>query len=195
MTRRRIFVARHGETDWNRAGRFQGRTDVALNATGRAQAADLAERARGLGIAAVAASDLSRARDTAAIVGAALGVPLVHVHADLRERGYGVFEGKTREECEAGWPDAWQAWATGGHYQPPDAEPREELVERLLRGFERVRRLDPEHHPILVVSHGGAIRTFVEAITGARPSPVPNAAVFEIEHDDAGWQGARMIGP
>ena len=189
----RIYVARHGETEWNRAGRFQGRTDVPLNETGRAQARELAERARGLGIAAVGASDLARAEETAAIVGAALGVPLAHVHEDLRERGYGVFEGKSREECEAGWPEAWAAWQQGGYWEPPGAEPRAELVERLLRGFERVRRLDPEHHPILVVSHGGAIRTFIEATSGVRPAPVQNAAIFEVTHDEAGFGASRLL--
>jgi probable phosphoglycerate mutase len=89
---RHLFLARNGETDWNLAGRWQGHTDVPLNATGRAQAGALAERLRGEGIATVGASDLSRARHTAEIVAAALGVPVALVDPDLREQRFGRFE-------------------------------------------------------------------------------------------------------
>ena len=83
---RHLLLARHGETDWNVAGRWQGHTDVPLNATGRAQALALAERLRNEGIAAVATSDLSRARHTAEIVAGALGVPVALVDPALREQ-------------------------------------------------------------------------------------------------------------
>src|ERR1700735_3011372 len=108
--RRIVFVARHGETDWNAAGRWQGHTDVPLNDNGRAQARALAERLRGARLAGVVASDLSRAHETARIVAGELGVSLAYVERELRERGFGVFEGLTRAECETHHAEAWRAW-------------------------------------------------------------------------------------
>src|SRR5580698_2711061 len=100
MAPRLVFLARHGETDWNVAGRWQGHTDVPLNANGRAQALSVAEALRGAGLSGVVSSDLSRARETAKIVGESLGVEVAYLDADLRERTFGVFEGLTRDECE-----------------------------------------------------------------------------------------------
>src|SRR5208282_6082642 len=74
MARRQIYLARHGETDWNLAGRWQGHTDVALNATGHAQAQAMAEALRVIPLAAIVSSDLARAFHTARIVGDRLGI-------------------------------------------------------------------------------------------------------------------------
>jgi len=83
-----IFLARHGETEWNRVGRWQGSTDIPLSEVGRDQALALAERLRGRGITEAHASDLSRARETAEIVAAALGVAPVRLDARFRERSF-----------------------------------------------------------------------------------------------------------
>ena len=74
MARRLVFLTRHGETDWNIEGRWQGHTDVPLNDNGRTQAVAVAEALQSAGLCGVVASDLSRARETAQIVGAALGI-------------------------------------------------------------------------------------------------------------------------
>src|SRR5207253_901529 len=102
-----ICLARHGETEWNRIGRWQGATDIPLSDVGRAQARLLAERLRDRRIARVHASELSRARETAEIVAAHLGVPAPTTDRRLGERGYGAFEGLTRVECEERHPAAW----------------------------------------------------------------------------------------
>jgi probable phosphoglycerate mutase len=116
---RTLYLARHGETDWNLEGRWQGQTDIGLNGSGRAQAAALAERLAGHGIAHVSASDLSRARQTAEIVARRLGVATVAVDHALRERGFGVFEGLTREECAQRFPDSWRAtWPIAAMRRP-----------------------------------------------------------------------------
>src|SRR4051812_26379363 len=111
MKESRIFyLARHGETDWNLAGRWQGQTDIGLNARGGQQAVAMAERLRGRGITRVRASDLVRARETAEIVAGVLGTGVISIDPALRERGYGVFEGLTRDECAAQHPSAWACY-------------------------------------------------------------------------------------
>src|SRR5512133_2376807 len=128
---RPVFLARHGQTDWNAAGRWQGHTDVPLNETGRAQARALAERLRGEGIAAIASSDLARARGTAEIVAAVLGLRVDLLDPDLRERRFGIFEGLTLRECEQRHPEDWARYAGDPGLGPPLGESRSALLERL----------------------------------------------------------------
>src|SRR5919206_4482332 len=92
-----LLLVRHGETDWNAEGRLQGHTDRPLNDVGRRQARELAERLAGEGADAIYASDLARAKETAEIVGARLGLPVV-IDADLREKNWGTWEGLTGDE-------------------------------------------------------------------------------------------------
>lgn len=188
---RTIYIARHGETDWNRHGRFQGRTDVPLNDAGRAQAKALAERLASLDIGAIAASDLSRARQTAEIVAEMLSLPRVHVEPDLRERGYGVFEGLTREECVARYPDVWEAFPRS---EPPLSEPRVEVLQRFTRGLLRIVETVALDQPrLLVVTHGAAMRTFLEGTIGLAVPPVPNTGAYEVVHDGRAFVEARLL--
>src|SRR5436309_15386015 len=99
--RRTVYLARHGETAWNREGRWQGHTDVVLNEAGQEQARRLAERLRGASVVEVRASDLARAWQSAEIVAAALGVAAVVRDPDLGERGVGGFAGLARQEWAA----------------------------------------------------------------------------------------------
>ena len=186
--RRLVFVARHGETDWNAAGRWQGHTDVPLNERGRAKAKAMAALLREARLAGVVAIDLSRARETGSIVAGELGIPLAYDDRDLRERGFGVFEGLTRAECEAQHPEAWRAWLE--HRRPPErGEALEVLTARVVaavgRAAERVAR---EGEPALVVTHGGALRSVVASVTGELPPLVENGAVWVLA-----WEG-RLVG-
>src|SRR5512139_4231488 len=119
---RHLLLARHGETDWNAAGRWQGHTDIPLNEIGRAQAAALADRLRSEGIGAVVTSDLSRARHTAEIVAGALGVPVALVDPGLREQRFGSFEGLTPRECEERYPGDWARYVADPRAGPPGGE-------------------------------------------------------------------------
>ena len=100
-----LLVARHGETDWNREGRWQGWADPPLNDTGRAQARRLAEELRETAFDAVYASDLRRAFETAEILAAPHAVPVV-ADAGLREIDIGSWSGLTRAEIDARFPEA-----------------------------------------------------------------------------------------
>ncbi len=164
-----LYLARHGETDWNAAGRWQGQTDVDLNERGRAQARELAVLARALGVAAVAASDLLRARTTAEIVAAELGLAVGRLHPDLRERRFGCFEGLTREEVAARHPDAWARYLEDPGPAPPGGESRDVLLGRLLPALSRTAVELPA--PLLVVMHGGSMRALLAGHADGLPRP------------------------
>jgi broad specificity phosphatase PhoE len=179
-----LFVARHGETEWNRVGRWQGNTDIPLSEVGRAQARALGERLRGLGIAQVHASHLGRARETAEIVAKLLSVSAFAVDERLRERGFGCFEGLTRAECAERYPAAWQRYLADRRSTPPDAEPQPAVEARVVAALTDIARIPVRAgEATLVVSHGGAIRTFIHAVTGAAPPPLENGARWVARYD------------
>jgi broad specificity phosphatase PhoE len=150
-----ILLARHGETDWNREGRFQGHADPPLNETGRAQAAELAAELEGVELAAVYSSPLRRAVETAEVVAAEHGLEPVAVDA-LREVDVGSWQGLTRVEIEARFPEQFarwldydQGWEDGESYEGMGRRAVAVLLE-LAAAHEGER--------ILAVTHGGPIR-------------------------------------
>ena len=167
-----ILLARHGETDWNKEGRWQGWADPPLNDTGRAQARALAEQLRATPFDAVYASDLARAHETAEIVAAPHGVPVV-ADPGLREIDVGSWSGLTRSEIEARFP--------GG--ERPDGETRDEHGARVLAAVERIARANPERR-ILVVTHGGTMRALHGHLSDLPLHPVENCGVLELHFRD-----------
>src|SRR5882724_3295866 len=168
-----LYLARHGETSWNHARRWQGWTDVALNEAGEAQASLLAGRVIGLGVGRLVASDLTSAKQTAEIVARALALGPVEVDADLRERGFGLFEGLTPEECEERYPNEWQRYRADGSL-PPGAEPYDEVTTRMHRAVRRAVDLEPAvDGAVLIVTHGSALRAFLKIATGVVLPPLP----------------------
>jgi 2,3-bisphosphoglycerate-dependent phosphoglycerate mutase len=139
-----LLLARHGETDWNRERRWQGHADPPLNGAGRAQASALA--AGVTDIDAIYTSDLARARQTAEIVAAELGVP-VHVDARLREIDVGEWSGLTRVEIAERFPGATR-WVNG--------ETREAMSERVVAALLEIAAAHEGGH-VLVVTHGGPL--------------------------------------
>ena len=173
----RILLARHGETDWNRVGRWQGHADPPLNDAGRGQAAELAERLAGDGIAAIYSSDLRRASQTAHVVADRLGIAVVE-DAGLREIDVGSWSGLTRAEVEQRFPEGYARWLAGeiGH----DGETREELAERVVGAVERIAAQHPDD-TILVVTHGGAIRALRRYADGDPGDPIENCGTSSLE--------------
>jgi broad specificity phosphatase PhoE len=157
-----LGLVRHGRTDANASGRWQGQTDNGLNDLGRRQATDLA--AWYGNFEELYTSPLGRAAETASIL-ADGSEP--HPHSDLIELGMGEWEGRTRQEIEAGWPDLWARI-----YKHDEDLPRGETGETWAGLQERVTRavgeiIDGRHHShVGVVSHGAAIRSYVCGILG-----------------------------
>ena len=172
----RILLARHGETDWNRVGRWQGHVDQPLNETGREQAAELGRRLNGRGIVAIYASDLRRASETATIVGVELGIEVVQDPA-LREIDVGSWSGLTRSEVAERFPEGYARWQTGeiGH----DGETREQLGARVIPAVERIAHAHPGD-TVLVVTHGGVVRTLLRHATGDPGAVLENTATVAL---------------
>ena len=151
-----IVLARHGETTWNRERRFQGRLDVELNDTGREQARELARLAAGRGFAALYSSPLVRARETADIVGAELGLE-VRVDDRLQESFAGDWQGRLKPELEREQPEAWAAFVAGGpEVRFPGGESLCEQQERVVAALVDITQRGDL--PALVVCHRGVIR-------------------------------------
>jgi len=184
-----ILLARHGETEFNvPPQRFMGRTDEPLNDRGREQARALAAAVKDRGLAAIWSSQLSRARETAEIVGAAVGVT-PRVDERFAESHRGRWEGRRWADVEREEPEAWAAWRRGGaDFRFPEGESLAEHQERVLAGLDAVRA-GPE--PALVVSHGGTIRALAAArhprgLDAFHELDVPNATLIDLD-DPGRW--------
>jgi broad specificity phosphatase PhoE len=167
-----ILLARHGETDWNREGRFQGWADPPLNAAGRAQARELAERLRETPFDAVYSSDLRRAHETAEIVAAPHDVPVI-TDPGLREIDVGSWSGLTRGEIDERFPGA----------EHHDGESREDHLARVLAAAERIARAHVGER-ILIVSHGGSLRALRRHAIGEPVHPMENCGLYELHFRD-----------
>jgi broad specificity phosphatase PhoE len=189
-----VYVARHGETDWNAEGRLQGHTDVPLNERGRAQARALAGAVAGEGIAALVASDLARARETAEIVAELLGKAAPAIDARWRERSFGVFEGRTKTELLASEPDAWRAWNEDVRARPPGGESYEDLARRVVAAAEHAGATYARPgEPVLVVSHGAAIRALLLTAAGLHAPPIGNGTVYRLTYEGGRFRDAALV--
>jgi broad specificity phosphatase PhoE len=160
-----LLLARHGETDWNRDGRWQGHTDTTRNDRGREQARELAERLDGEPIAAVYASDLRRAHETAQIVAGRLGLPVV-TDERLREINFGRWEGLTTPELEARYPEDVARWrADDGNGSFAGGETYVAMGERVVAALEEIGSAHPDEQ-VLVILHGGPIRGLLAHAAG-----------------------------
>ena len=167
-----VLLARHGETDDNARSVFQGQGGKGLNRLGRLQAARLGERLRRSPPAAIVTSDLERAVETARIVADACGAK-IEIEPGLREVDVGAWTGKTHAEVEREYPEEWAAWESGSDIRRGGGETYAELADRIDLAIGRIlARFDPPEHrgvegrPLLLVSHGGSIRSWVAKILG-----------------------------
>jgi broad specificity phosphatase PhoE len=150
-----ILLARHGETDWNRDGRFQGHADPPLNRTGRDQAVELSVALMAEELAAVYSSPLRRALETAKVVAASRGLEPVTVDG-LREVDVGSWSGLTRAEIEQRFPEQYLRWLDYGQGWE-DGETYEEMGKRAVAALLGLATAH-EGDRVLAVTHGGPIR-------------------------------------
>lgn len=199
----RIVAIRHGETAWNVDTRIQGHLDIPLNATGRWQAARMAEALRDEGIAAIYTSDLSRALQTAEALARALALPAV-ADTRLRERAFGAFEAMTFAEVEARWPADARRWTQ----RDPDFAPEgggESLNAVYARCIAAANQLALAHagQTIALVAHGGVMDCLYRAaarldLQTKRSWTLGNAAINRLLHTGegltlVGWSDTRHL--
>lgn len=165
MQATRIIAIRHGETAWNVDTRLQGHLDIELNPTGREQARRLALALAHEPISAIYSSDLQRAWETARAIAIATGQPL-RAHRGLRERGFGVFQGKTYAEIEATWPEQSRHWRQRDpHWAPAGGESLLAVRQRINHTASELAALHIGQQ-IVLVAHGGVLDALYRAATG-----------------------------
>jgi broad specificity phosphatase PhoE len=193
----RLVLWRHGRTEWNAAGRFQGQLDPPLDAEGHRQAAVAAGHlVSALELTAadtvVVSSDLERAAQTATALTGLLGLP-VELDARLREHGLGSWEGLTRDEVAARHPEQYADWSAG---RPVQGRGGEEPAAVAARALSVVRDLPPTRVAVLV-SHGGTTGRLLEALLGLGPEyrrvfgPLGNCAWTEVVPQGSRWRVVR----
>lgn len=192
----RIIAVRHGETSWNADARIQGQLDIGLNENGRWQAQRVGKALAEEPITAVYSSDLERAQATAQPISEVKGIPVIP-HEGLRERSFGMFEGKTFDEIHQEWPEHAQNWRKRiPEWQPPEGgESLIQLRERVTRTLEQLAAKHPGEQ-IVVVAHGGVLDALYRVATGQevnspRTWELPNGAINRLL-----WtpQGFTLVG-
>ena len=156
----RLILVRHGQTIWNAQHRYQGQSDVPLNAFGEAQADAIAGRLAGEPIHAVYSSDLQRAEHTAQRIASPHRLT-VHADSRLREIGFGEWEGMTFADIEKQYPEHLSDWlANAPGSTPPAGETREAFTERVHTAWNEIAGRHPEQ-TIVLVAHGGTLMTLL----------------------------------
>jgi uncharacterized phosphatase len=175
---------RHGQTDWNLERRLQGGgSDIPLNDTGRQQAFEAIEVLEGTEWAAIVSSPLVRARETAAIVAAGLGIELGPTYEDLLERDYHEMEGFDEAEARMRWPDR----------DYPGAESLDVVADRGVRALERIAA-DYGDQNVVIVCHGTIIRFTLARLAGQPIDSILNGSVATLERAEHGWQVLTVNG-
>jgi broad specificity phosphatase PhoE len=192
----RLILWRHGRTEWNAAGRFQGQLDPPLDEVGRRQAAVAAPQLVATGLSAadtvVVSSDLIRAAETAATLSDLLGVPL-QLDKRLREHAMGVWEGLTRSEVADRYPEQYADWVAGRSVRGRGGEDPSAVAARALAALADLKPAAT----VVVVSHGGTAGRLTEHLLGLTTDhrrllgPLGNCAWSELVSQGSHWRLLR----
>ena len=189
----KLVLVRHGETDWNKLGKFQGHHDTALNSRGAAQARETAQAVAQWKHSAIFSSPLLRTMQVAREISQLSGMPVVQVPG-FRELSLGDLEGVTGEEMRAGWPHFYAAWRDDpASVVMPNGESLADLQERAWGSLVELERAHAEDDALIVVSHNFAIRSMIGKTLGM---PLTNfhrmrlslSSISIIESDHRGWR-------
>jgi broad specificity phosphatase PhoE len=194
MTLQHVYIVRHGETDYNLTGRWQGTLDVPLNSKGREQAQATAGAFAGIPIGKIYASDLSRAFETAKAIANANGVTSIHTDTRLREISVGVFQGLTREQIAETYPLEFNYWQNSDSYVVPQGESRLQLQARAYAFWQEVIETDTTPH-IVVVTHGGTIRWLLGSIFSQETTlgkHLENTSITTLQRVEGRWLAYKV---
>ena len=186
----KLFLARHGETDWLLQGRLQGRSKVSLNETGKKQARTAAEYLSAVGAKRLVVSELDRAKETARFVSEACGLS-PRVDPRLNEIYFGKWEGETYDDIRAQYPEHFKNWIElKPDFSAPGGENVREVSRRIMSFCDELTGADEES--VIAVSHGGPIRLLLlelldEPLCKFRSLPVEPGSITLIE------QGAQEL--
>lgn len=190
---RRVVLLRHGRTEWNATGRFQGQLDSHLDVMGKAQAAAAAVAVAPMQPDAIVSSDLSRTADTAAIVAAEIGLEVVH-DPRLREINLGAWQGLTRAEARERFPEEYAGWQAGEDRRRGDGETYAEVGARASECvIEWLDRLGAGA-TLVAVTHGGTARATIGSMLGFDPdlywrlAPLGNCRWSLLADIGRGWR-------
>jgi probable phosphoglycerate mutase len=187
----RLIVVRHGETQANLDGRWQGHGDSPLTKTGIAQAQAVAQRLQGYRFSRLYSSDLGRALQTARIIADRTGHEIV-LDERLRERHLGIFQGLTRAEMAARYPEEWHLYRTAG----PDVviPGGESARQRFERSTSCLREIALNHpgETLVIVTHGGVLNGLLRhtldiPLEAPRRFRIPNAGINVFLFDGENW--------
>ena len=161
------IIVRHAESNWNKKGIFQGQKNPNLSANGLIQASKIHIGLKGIPIDYIYSSDLNRAKNTAEILNTKLNLPLERTK-NIREIGFGKWEGLKRNEFETKYPAEYSHWIRKGLIleKIPGAENMDSLIQRLTQFISDVRLRHNDDKSIVVVSHGGTIRILAKMLLG-----------------------------
>ena len=177
---RKIYVIRHGETEWNRLRYFQGQTDIPLNENGRLQAARLADELKGvLPFDRIVSSDLVRATETAEILNRGYNMPIL-VDPGLREVHFGEWEGLDADTINRQWPGELQKWFETGQLQAPGGEPPEMFGDRVWQSFRHWAEMG-DYQKMAILTHGGTCRMLMNAI---QEKPLRESTAFIMKNTE-----------
>lgn len=183
----KLYLVRHGETDWNQASRIQGQTDTPLNHHGMEQARKLAEKLEqeDLKIRHIYSSPQQRACETARIIGERLSISPI-MHRGLEEMCMGKWEGYTWKQVREKFPQEYDNWYTNRRYQvTPAGESYQQLLERLLPALGDI--LEKETENTLIVTHSAVIMTLMSYLYDTpfedmvKNYKTGNAAIVEVD--------------
>ena len=178
-----IAFVRHGQTEWNATGRLQGSSDIPLNETGREQARQAVAILADGGWEVIVSSPLARARETASIIAAGLGIELGRSYDLLIERDYGEAEGVTDADALLRWPD----------HQYPGLEALPSVVARGTAALQQISAEYGERN-IVVVCHGTIIRYTLAALAGRKVEQITNGSVSTLDLVDGRWRVLTVNG-
>jgi broad specificity phosphatase PhoE len=195
-----FYLFRHGETDWNAQGKFQGHLDIPLNDVGRLQAREVGENLKPHGVEAILSSDLCRASETAEIAAQILGLSSELLFQDpaIREAFLGEAQGYTYEEIQTRYgKESIQRWKSNSISDAdvgyPGGEKGWEVVSRSLEALRRFALVNPSFKKIGIATHGGVIRRLIHHII-KHPGvhvPIPNGVIYRVSFEAQSSAGSK----